>query len=224
MDKPPNPEQDENTPTQDVAAPVQPAAKYSFWEVLQNPAVWQSTVMFFFYNMGAWGFKSWLPTYLVSARGMDMATMGVVASLPFIAGIGGYLFGGWLSDGYFKNNRKIPVVLFQLSTAVLLYLMCTVTSITLLVIFQTMAGFFLTAALAATWALPVSSVPKAITGRAVGIFNTGGQLAGLISPTVIGFLVDISGNFYSSFIFMIGCIVVSSAIAMLLKSRSSDLD
>jgi len=86
-------------------------------------------------------------------------------------------------------------------------------------------GFFLTAALAATWALPVSSVPKAITGRAVGIFNTGGQLAGLLSPTIIGYLVDAShGSFDSSFIFMICCILISSAITMTIKTSTSDLD
>jgi len=28
--------------------------------------------------------------------------MGVAASLPFFAGIVGYLFGGWLSDGWFS--------------------------------------------------------------------------------------------------------------------------
>ncbi len=220
------PKADENgEEVSNKAQAAQPEVVASFWEVLRNPAVWKSTVMFFFYNMGAWGFKSWLPTYLVSARGMDMKTMGVVASLPFIAGIGGYLFGGWLSDGYFKNNRRIPVVVFQLLTALLLYLMVTVDSIPMLVVFQTMTGFFLTAALAATWALPVSSVPKAITGRAVGIFNTGGQLAGLISPTVIGFLVDkTGGSFNSSFIFMIICIVISSVLALGIRIRTSETD
>jgi nitrate/nitrite transporter NarK len=72
--------------------------------------------------------------------------------------------------------------------------------------------------LAATLALPVSSVSKKITGRAIGIFNTGGQLAGLVSPTVIGYLVDISkGSFNSSFIFMISCLLVASLLTMTLR-------
>lgn len=202
-----------------------PEVQYSFWQVLKEPAVWKSTVMFFFFNIAGWGFKSWLPTYLVSVRQMDMATMGVVASLPFFAGIAGYLFGGWLSDGRFKENRKAPVIIFQLTTALLLYLMYTVDSITLLVIYQTLAGFILSAGLAATWALPVSAVSRKITGRAVGIFNTGGQLAGLVSPTVIGYLVDVSkGSFNSSFLFMIACILVSSAIALTLGRNVDQTD
>jgi sugar phosphate permease len=196
--------------------------EYSFWQVLKEPAVWKSTVMFFICNIAGWGFKSWLPTYLVSARHMSMKTMGVAASLPFFAGIVGYLFGGWLSDGWFKNERRIPVIIFQLTTAVLFYLTYTVGSITMLLIYQTLAGFFLSAMLAAVWALPVSSVPKAITGRAVGIFNTGGQMAGLVAPTIIGYLVDVSkGSFNTSFIFMIGCLISSAAIALTIRARTA---
>jgi sugar phosphate permease len=196
---------------------------YTFWQVLKEPAVWKSTIMFFFYNIAGWGFKTWLPTYLVSARHMDMQTMGMVASLPFFAGIGGYLFGGWLTDGLFKNHRTMPVLIFQVATALFLYLTYTVESMGLLVAYQTLAGFFLTAALATVWALPVSSVPKEITGRAIGIFNTGGQLAGLVAPTLIGYLVDLShGNFNTSFIVMIACIAVSSLITLTIKPQACE--
>ena len=201
------------------------APHYSFLQVLKEPMVWRSTIMFFFYNIAGWGFKSWLPSYLVSARGMSMQQMGIAVSLPFFAGIVGYLFGGWLSDGRYRNNRRIPCIIFQLATALLLYLMYTVESIQMLVVYQTLAGFFLTAALAATWAFPVSSVSKKITGRAVGIFNTGGQLAGLLSPTIIGYLVDVSkGSFNTSFIFMIACILISSAITLTLRTSASEAD
>jgi len=208
-----------------VVSKAPEAAQYSFWQVLKEPTVWKATVMFFFANIAGWGFKSWLPGYLVIARHMDMKTMGVAASIPFFAGIVGYLFGGWLSDGRYKNNRKIPVIIFQLITALLFYLMFTVASMALLMIFQTLAGFFLSAMLAATWALPVSSVSKKITGRAVGIFNTGGQMAGLVSPTIIGYLVDVSkGSFNSSFIFMISCLIISSAITLTMGTHVNQVE
>jgi sugar phosphate permease len=201
------------------AASKQETVQYSFWQVLKEPTVWKATVMFFVANIAGWGFKSWLPGYLVMARHMDMKTMGVAASIPFFAGVVGYLFGGWLSDGAFKNNRKIPVIIFQLVTALLFYLMFTVASMYMLMIYQTLAGFFLSAMLAATWALPVSAVSKKITGRAVGIFNTGGQLAGLVSPTIIGYLVDLSkGSFNSSFIFMISCLIIASLLTLTLRT------
>ena len=205
--------------------PEQPEeAPYSFWQVLKEPVVWKSTIMFSIFNIAGWGFKSWLPGYLVISRHMAMKTMGVEVSIVFAVGIVGYLVGGWLSDGLFKNNRKMPVVIFQSLTAVMFYLMYTVKSMDLLMIYQTLAGFFLTAALAAVWALPVSSVSKKITGRAVGIFNTGGQAAGLLSPIVIGYLVDVTGSFNAGFNFMIACLAISIALAFTLKTRISEFD
>jgi sugar phosphate permease len=195
--------------------------EYTFLQVLREPVVLRSTIMFFFFNIAGWGFKSWLPAYLVTARNMKMAEMGIAVSIAFTAGIVGYLFGGWLSDGIFRNRRRVPVVIFQFTTAVLFYLMYTVESMQMLLVYQTMAGFSLTAALATVWALPVSAVSKKITGRAVGIFNTGGQLAGLLSPIMIGYLVDLSGagskSFDTAFIFMIACIIVSSVMALSIK-------
>lgn len=198
-------------------------AQFSFWQVLREPFVLKSTIMFFFYNIAGWGFKSWLPTYLVASRNMKMSAMGIAVSITFIAGIGGYLIGGWLSDGPFRNNRRIPVFIFQACTGILFYLMYTVESMQMLIIYQTLAGFFLTAGLATVWALPVSTVSKKITGRAIGIFNTGGQLAGLLSPIMIGYLVDLSGgSFNTSFIFMIVCIAISMTIVLFCNSRTSE--
>ncbi|MGP8105441.1 MAG: MFS transporter [Desulfobaccales bacterium] len=198
---------------------------YSFWNVLSEPIVWKSTIVFFFFNIACWGFKSWLPTYLVSARHMKMQTMGIAVSLPFFAGIVGTLCGGWLSDGRFKDNRMIPVVGFQLATGILFYLMYTVEAIELVVIYQTLAGFCLSAALGGLWAIPVSAISKKLTGRAIGIFNTGGQIPGFLSPVMIGYLVDLShGSFHTSFIFMISCIIISVVLGVTLKVRSSSED
>jgi sugar phosphate permease len=208
----------------ETATPKTDEVHYSFWQVLKEPAVWKSTIMFSIFNIAGWGFKSWLPAYLVTARGMKMKSMGISVSITFAAGIVGYLFGGWLSDGLFRNNRRMPVVIFQFLTGLMLYLMYTVDSMQLLMVYQILVGFFLTAALAAVWALPVSSVPKRITGRAVGIFNTGGQSAGLLSPIIIGYLVDVTGSFNAGFNFMIACLAISIALAFTFKTRTSELD
>jgi len=198
---------------------------YSFWNVLREPIVWKSTMVFFFFNIAGWGFKSWLPTYLVSIRHMNMQAMGFAVSLPFFAGVVGTLCGGWLSDGHFKDNRKIPILAFQCATGVLFYLLYAVESIELVVIFQTLAGFCLSAALGATWALPVSGVSKKMTGRAIGIFNTGGQIPGFISPILIGYLVDLSGgSFNTSFMIMILSIIISAILTLTFKVSSSSED
>jgi predicted MFS family arabinose efflux permease len=95
--------------------------KMTFWDVLRQEPVWKSFFILFFSNITAWGFQSWLPSYLVRARGISLSHLGFAASLPFFAGTVGWALGGWVSDHPFKHNRKIPLIAAQWVTAILLY-------------------------------------------------------------------------------------------------------
>jgi sugar phosphate permease len=196
----------------------------SFWEVLRQEAVWKSFFILFFSNMTSWGFTLWLPSYLVQARGLSLQQLGFAASLPFLAGTVGWALGGWLSDARFPHNRKIPLVAAQWVSAVLLYMTYTSTSLGALLVWETAAGFTMYIATGVLFGLPVATVSKEITGRAMGIVNTAGQAAGFLSPLIIGVLVEISGHgarsYDTAFMFLVGAILVSSLVALTFpKSR-----
>jgi sugar phosphate permease len=191
-----------------------------FFKYLVEPSILKCFFILFAFDIALWGFTTWLPTYLVKVRGFSMAQMGMAASLPYLVGIVGCLLGGWVSDKYFSNNRRILVVSSQLVSAYLLYLTLTVKSVTMLVICETLGGSCLLFSLAAVWALPMSIVPKQLMGITGGFINVAGQIAAFISPLVIGYLVGIAGGrFGPAFIFLIASLLVSSAIVFTLPSK-----
>ena len=58
-----------------------------------------------------WVYLTWLPSYLQTARGFSLADSGWLASLPFLCGIVGVVFGGFLGaavapivTGYILNE------------------------------------------------------------------------------------------------------------------------
>ena len=195
---------------------AQKASTMSFWAILKEPAVWKSFLILFFANITAWGFVQWLPSYLVKARGFELSQMGIAASLPFFAGTVGFVFGGWLTDVPFRNERRIPLIISQWLTALFLYLTYTV-QVSQLLFYQTIAGFFLFTTTGIVFGLPMSAISKDIAGRAMGIVNTAGQVAGFLSPIIVGYLVQISGtgerSFDTAFMFLIGAMLVSSLVA-----------
>jgi nitrate/nitrite transporter NarK len=72
----------------------------------------------------------------------------------------------------------------------------------------------------AFWALPMSIIPKTVMGTASGLINTAGQIAGFVSPIVIGYLVQISGgSFNTAFMFLIAGTVLSSAITVSVREK-----
>jgi sugar phosphate permease len=192
--------------------------KMSFWGVLRQEPVWKSFLILFFFDMTIWGFLSWLPSYLVQARGLSLAQLGFASSIPFFAGTIGYPLGGWLSDHPFKQNRKIPLIALEWITALFLYMTYTAQTLNSLLIWQTASGFVMFGAGGILFGLPVSAISKEITGRAMGIVNTGGQIAGFLSPFIMGYLIQISGvgarSYDTAFLFLIAAALISSLLAM----------
>lgn len=78
----------------------------------------------------------------MKARGFDLTHMGLNASLPFFAGTASMIFFGWLSDRYFNQNRKVPVMVTQLLGAACLYFMQTAVTMQDVVVYETLAGTF----------------------------------------------------------------------------------
>jgi sugar phosphate permease len=205
-----------------VEPKLKPDGEVTWWSSLQSWRVWQCFLMYFAFDITLWGFASWLPTYLIRVRGFALVKMSVAASLPFFAGTVGLIAGGWASDRWFPNHRKIPIIITQLLGAFFLYLTYTVASPQGAVVYQTLAGGFLYMGMGAFWALPMSIIPKTVMGTASALVTMGGQLAGLISPMTIGYLVQISGgSFNTAFMFLIAGTVISTMIAATVRETKA---
>ena len=191
---------------------------------LKVPGMLRYFVVLFTFNIGNWGFTSWLPTYLVKARGFSATEMGLAASLPFFAATIGCLVGGWVSDRIFSKDRRWPIVIAQLGAALFLYLTVTASSTVMLVVSQTLAGFFFLFFSSTFWALPITTIPRSLMGAVTGLINTAGQLAAFASPMLIGYLVGATGgSFVAAFWLMIVAVLISCALVFTLpRHRPED--
>ena len=203
-----------------IATTITSEKKAGFSSLFKDRTVMTLFLVLFAFDITLWGFMSWLPTYLVKARGFSMVKMGVVASLPFFAGTIGCIHGGWISDKFFSERRKTPIIAAQLLSALFLYLTVTTTSTTMLVIYLILGGACIKFFISAFWALPMNLIPKSLMGTASGFINMAGQIAAFISPLIIGYLVGVAeGEFYTTFMFLIGMALVSCAIVFTLPGK-----
>jgi len=184
--------------------------KITFSELLQYPVLWQLFVIYMLWDVTWWGFGAWLPSYLFKVRGFSMAHTGWVTAMPYAAGFIGVSVAGWISDRTGRRKTVLAVVLVGI--AVFLVLTAIAPNVTTAVICLTAAGFFLPAVHGPFWALPMDMLPSRVMGYAAGFVNTGGQIAGIASPIVIGALIQWTGSYYAGFIFM----AISATISALL--------
>lgn len=65
---------------------------------------------------------TWLPSYFIKARGMDMIQMGWVVSVPWVGALIGSLVGGWIVD-HWLGGDPLPVMRWgSLATAGLVFI------------------------------------------------------------------------------------------------------
>jgi sugar phosphate permease len=168
----------------------------------------------FFSGCANWGLQNWLPTYLLKARGFSVAEMGMLASVPFAAGALGYMVGGYVADRFFAGRRYLLILFCLFLAALGTYSAAIAPSGELSVACMTITFFLLSVALSTMFTLPLVLVPVQAAGTAFGIVNTGAQIAGFVSPLLIGALLDASGqNFAIALYLVVGLLVAGAAAA-----------
>jgi len=91
--------------------------------VARNPTLLALCVMYGAAIYGWYFYLTWLPTYLLRARGFDLSRVGWLAALPLLSIAAGVFFGGWLSDllsrrwGQRRGRRASGLFGFPLAAA-----------------------------------------------------------------------------------------------------------
>ena len=147
-------------------------------------------------------FLTWFPSYLATERGMDWIKSGFAASLPYIAASAGVLIGGAVSDllirrtGSATLGRKLPIITGLLLTSTMV--LANYVQSNALVIAIMSVAFFGQGMVNLGWTLIADVAPKQMIGLTGGVFNLCANLAGIITPLVIGFVVGATGSFYGA--------------------------
>jgi len=157
-------------------------------------------------------FLTWFPSYLATERHMEWLKVGIFAVMPYMAACVGVLLGGWLSDRLLKRTgnanigRKLPIIAGLLLASTIVGANY-VDSNTAVVAIMSVA-FFGQGLVNLGWTLITDVAPKQLIGLTGELFNLCANLAGIVTPIVVGVIVDRTGSF-------VGALAFISALALL---------
>lgn len=166
--------------------------------LLRSRSLLALCVMYLGAIYGWYFYLTWLPTYLLRARGFDLRQAGWLASLPLVAIAAGVFAGGWIGDRL--AERWGPRRGWRLSGLVGLPLAALAVAAGIETADPLRAALLLAAAagLAALGVAPAWAAALAIGGRHAGVasgaMNMFGNLGGTLSPLVVGFCLDRFGS------------------------------
>ena len=153
-----------------------------------------------------WFFLTWFPIYLNQARHISIVKVGFLAALPALCGFVGGIAGGVFSDRLLHSGRsltvarKIPIVLGMALAMTMIG--CNYVNTQFAVMLLMSLAFFGKGLGALGWTVISDTSPKGMVGVNGGLFNLIGNLAGVSTPVIIGYIVEHTGSFHGALVFV----------------------
>jgi MFS family permease len=198
--------------------PESPHPPVPWARLLRSRGLMVLCAMYFGAIYGWYFYLTWLPTYLLRARGFDLHAVGWLAALPLLAIAAGSLAGGAVSDvlarrfGARVGLRAPGLVGLPLAALAIVGAVATPEPDTAAYLLASAAG------LAALGVAPAWAVCLSIGGRHAGVvsgaMNTFGNLGGMLSPVVVGWSLA-SWNSWEAPLYTVAAGYVLSAVCWL---------
>ncbi len=201
-----------------IAADMDEVTSHALRDGFTNPKVWLLSFIYLFFIMGLYGVGFWLPTLIKGAGVNDPLTIGLLTMLPYSSAAVAMVVVGRLSDAARERRWHLAVpgmvgvigwlvsIRFS-SDPVVAEAALTVATIGVLV---TLAQF---------WNLPTAILAGAAAASGIAVVNSVGNLAGFVSPFVIGWIIDTTHSTALGVYTLAGSLLVGSLLVLTLPKH-----
>ncbi len=179
-----------------------------FGVFVRSTSAWALCIQWFCHYYGFYFYITWLPTYLQQSRGLNIKQGALLAGLPMLSAAAGSIACGFLIPriaritGSIAVTRKWLAYVAYGAASLLLLLFTSIADPVLAMLVMSLSSFMAELSGPVSWTTSMD-----LGGRFVGTLsaamNMMGHFGGAVAPTVIGYILEYTGNnwtiaFYSS--------------------------
>jgi MFS family permease len=152
---------------------------------------------------------SWLPLYLIKARGLSIGQMAELGGLIYIVFAASSISAGWLSDRWIRrgasDNRVRKTVIVSGHVIMVASLIgAAFGDLRVAVVSLFCAGFAFGFNAPTLFAIGQTLAGPQVAGKWIGIQNGFASLASIVAPIITGLVVDLTGQYSCAFIIAAG--------------------
>jgi ACS family D-galactonate transporter-like MFS transporter len=200
---------------EDAGSP-EPSGRVSLLRYARFRSFWAMCLGWCGFNGVFYGLLTWGPLYLSETKHFNIQAIGFSTLVIYVAGFVGELVGGYLADWWRGTGASPNLVLRTMLGTAGVFVVLALLGVTFVpnapvaVALLSVVLFFL------RWAGVYWSVPSILAGRTNagvvgGAMNLGGNVAGILSPIVVGFIVGATGSYTGALLFFVGSGVLFTA-------------
>jgi MFS family permease len=180
------------------------------------------TIVDFCYGWTLWLFLTWIPAFFFGNYHQDLQSSALFSGGVLFAGVVGDTLGGVVSDRLLHKTQNLGIarrgviVAGFLGAFVFLIPVVLIHNLAVAAVCLSLAFFFAELIVGPIWSVPMDIAPR-YAGTASGMMNFGFGIAGLVSPSSFGYLVDRTGSWVTPFLASIFLLLLGAVLAMRLR-------
>lgn len=189
--------------------------------VFADRRIWWMCLIYFAVAIGQYGLTFWMPTLVRAAGVDDVLAIGFLTAVPYLAGVLAMLAFAHSADR--RRTRRTHLAAAFILGAVGLSasaLSGTHTVLAIACLTVAAAGILPTAPL--FWSLPTAILTGSAAAAGIATINSVANLGGFVSPTVIGWLRDVTGSTTAGLMAVSGMLVVGAIVTLAMPGRIVD--
>nr|WP_258002266.1 MFS transporter [Burkholderia sp. WAC0059] len=192
--------------------------EHSLLQVFTNARVWLLTVIYFCMICGFYTVGFWLPTLISSTGVKDPLQIGLLTVIPYGAAAVAMLLISRSADR--RRERRWHLALTAVVGGVGLILSAAFgNQPALAMVGLTLAAIGGLSTLPLFWSLPTSFLGGSAAAAGIALINSWGNLAGFVSPYVIGFIKDVTNSTNLGLYVMAGALFVGALLTFAVPAR-----
>ena len=185
----------------------------------RNAKVWILAAAYFGFIMGLYGVSFWLPS-LVKASGVTNATtIGWLVAIPYAAAVVSMIWTSGHSDRTGERRWHIAVPALLGAAGLVASILVPQTPLWAIVTL-TLATMGILTSLAQFWCLPPAFLGGAAAAAGIALINSVGNLAGFVSPFIVGWIKDLTGSTNNGLLVISASLVAGSAIVLSMSKKT----
>lgn len=209
-----------------VASSAAPSISWS--KLLRARSVWALGLQWFCHYYGFYFYITWLPLYLLQARGLDLRRGALAAGLPLLAAGLGSLIAGWSLSrlsrawGVARARRFLGYVSYA-GAALLLVAFLRIDDPAAAIAVLSLSCFTAEFSGPVSWTSAMDMGGEHV-GAVSGFMNMLGHLGGSVAPAVTGFLLTLTAHGWTIAFYCSAIIYAAGAVCWMFIDPTRQLD
>jgi MFS family permease len=181
--------------------------------VFKNPAIWAFGLIYFCIQSGVYAINFWLPSIIKNLGFSDNLVIGWLSAIPYLLAAVFMLLVGRSAD--LRKERRWHLVVPMLMGAIgLLIAVNFATTPAIAILGLTIATMGALTGLPMFWPVPTALLSAGAAAGGLALINSMGQMAGFLSPYIVGFVKDATGSTDMALYLLAAVIVAGSVLAL----------